>query len=145
MLENFATAGRLHHNVHIFSRAACTKPGWYYHAYLVPVKPLFHLSQKPTRKLAASAFKYCNQWMKVLAASFVLDLSLFPTHRAKVNSQRVLSNIDCMKVLAANLRVGFCDEWKRAYRPSAHKDSIPNVFNMLQYESRRDRILWVTV
>ena len=44
------------------------------------LKPLFHSSQKPTRKLAASAFKYCD-WMKVLAAS---------------------------------LRVGFCDEWKRA-------------------------------
>ena len=40
------------------------------------LKPLFHSSQKPTRKLAASAFKYCD-WMEVLAAS---------------------------------LRVGFCDE-----------------------------------
>ena len=40
------------------------------------VKPLFHSSLKSTRKLAASAFKYCD-WMKVLAAS---------------------------------LRVGFCDE-----------------------------------
>ena len=47
----------------------------------VTTKPLFHSSQKPTRKLAASAFKYCD-WMKVLAAS---------------------------------LRVGFCDEWKRAF------------------------------
>ena len=46
------------------------------------LKPLFHSSQKPTRKLAASAFKYCD-WMKVLAAS---------------------------------LRVGFGDEWKRAFR-----------------------------
>ncbi len=46
------------------------------------VKPLFHSMQKPTRKLAASAFKYCD-WMKVLAAS---------------------------------LRVGFCDEWKRALK-----------------------------
>ena len=45
----------------------------------VDAKPLFHSSQKPTRKLAASAFKCCD-WMKVLAAS---------------------------------LRVGFCDEWKR--------------------------------
>ncbi len=43
------------------------------------LKPLFHSSQKPTCKLAASSFKYCD-WMKVLAAS---------------------------------LRVGFCDEWKR--------------------------------
>ena len=42
---------------------------------------LFHLSQKPTGKLAASAFKYC----------------------------------DWMKVLAAGLRVGFCDEWRRAF------------------------------
>ena len=32
------------------------------------LKPLFHSSQKPTRKLAASAFKYCD-WMKVLATS----------------------------------------------------------------------------
>ncbi len=32
------------------------------------LKPLFHSSQKPTRKLAASAFKYCD-WMKVLTAS----------------------------------------------------------------------------
>ena len=45
------------------------------------LKPLFHSSQKPACKLAASAFKYCD-WMKVLAAS---------------------------------LRVGFCDEWKRAF------------------------------
>ncbi len=43
------------------------------------VKPLFHSSS--TRKLAASAFKYC----------------------------------DWMKVLAVNLRVGFCDECKRAF------------------------------
>ena len=35
------------------------------------LKPLFHSSQKPTRKLAASAFKYCD-WMKVLAASPIL-------------------------------------------------------------------------
>ena len=42
-------------------------------------KPLFHSSQKPTRKLAASAFKYC----------------------------------DWMKVLAANLRISYRDEWKR--------------------------------
>ena len=35
---------------------------------------------------------------------------------AKVNSQRVLSNMVIrMKVLAASLRVGFCDEWKRAF------------------------------
>ncbi len=45
------------------------------------LKPLFHSSQKPTRKLAASAFKYCG-WMKVLAAS---------------------------------LRVGFRNEWKRGF------------------------------
>ncbi len=32
------------------------------------LRPLFHSWQKPTRKLAASAFKYCD-WMKVLAAS----------------------------------------------------------------------------
>ena len=32
------------------------------------IKPLFHLSQKPTRKLAASAFKY-SDWRNVLAAS----------------------------------------------------------------------------
>ncbi len=31
-------------------------------------KSLFHLLEKPTCKLAASAFKYCD-WMKVLAAS----------------------------------------------------------------------------
>ena len=48
------------------------------------VKPLFHSSQKPTRKLATSAFKYCD-WMKVLAASW---------------------------------RVGFCDEWKRGFKPA---------------------------
>jgi hypothetical protein len=30
----------------------------------------FHSSQKPTRKLAATAFKYCD-WMKVLAATSV--------------------------------------------------------------------------
>ena len=48
---------------------------------LAGLKPLFHSSQKPTRKLAASAFKYCD-WMKVLAAS---------------------------------LRVGFCDEMKKAF------------------------------
>ena len=29
------------------------------------IKPLFHSSQKPAGKLAASAFKYCD-WMKVL-------------------------------------------------------------------------------
>ena len=51
----------------------------------VCLKSLFHSSQKPTRKLAASAFKYCD-WMKVLAAS---------------------------------LRVGFSDEWKRALTPGA--------------------------
>ena len=28
------------------------------------LKPLFHSSQKPTRKLPANAFKYCD-WMKV--------------------------------------------------------------------------------
>ena len=43
------------------------------------LKHLFHSSQKPTRKLAASAFKYCD-WMKVRAAS---------------------------------LWAGFCDEYKR--------------------------------
>ena len=32
------------------------------------LKPLFHLSQNPTRKLAASAFNFCD-WMKVLPAS----------------------------------------------------------------------------
>ena len=32
------------------------------------VKPLYHSSQKPARKPAASAFKYCD-WMKVLTAS----------------------------------------------------------------------------
>ena len=52
------------------------------------VKPLFHSLQKPTRKLAASAFKYYD-WMKVLAAS---------------------------------LRVGFCDEWKRALNPQEKFD-----------------------
>ncbi len=36
------------------------------------VKPLFHSSQKPARKLAASAFKYCD-WMKVLAESLRVD------------------------------------------------------------------------
>ncbi len=46
------------------------------------VKPLFHSSQNLSRKLAASAFKYC----------------------------------DWMKVLAARLPVGFCDEWKRALK-----------------------------
>ena len=45
---------------------------------VVMLKPLYHSSQKLTRKLAEIAFKYCD-WMKVLAAS---------------------------------LRVGFCDEWK---------------------------------
>ncbi len=35
---------------------------------LQAAKPLFHSSQKPTRKLTASVFKYCD-WMKVLAAS----------------------------------------------------------------------------
>ncbi len=32
---------------------------------LTELKPLFHSSQKPTRKPAASAFKYCD-WMKVI-------------------------------------------------------------------------------
>ena len=32
------------------------------------IQPLFHSSQKPTRKLAVSAFKYCD-WMKVLVVS----------------------------------------------------------------------------
>ena len=50
------------------------------------LKPLFYSSQKPTRKLAASAFKYCD-WIKILAAS---------------------------------LRVGFGDEWKRAFKPVFH-------------------------
>ena len=50
------------------------------------VKLLFHSSQKPTRKLAASAFRYYD-WMKI------------PT---------------------ASLRVGFCDEWKRAFKPVFH-------------------------
>ena len=45
------------------------------------VRPLFHSSPKPTRKLAASAFNYYT-WMNVFAAS---------------------------------LRVGFCDEWKKAF------------------------------
>ncbi len=36
------------------------------------VKPLFHSSQKPTRRLAASAFKYCD-WIKVLAASLLVS------------------------------------------------------------------------
>ena len=45
------------------------------------IKPLFHLSQKPTCKSTESAFKYCD-WMNVLAAS---------------------------------LRVEFCDEWKKAF------------------------------
>ena len=51
------------------------------------LKPLFHSLQKPTRKLAASPFKYCD-WMKVLAAS---------------------------------LGVGFCDEWKRGFIVVAFK------------------------
>ena len=50
-------------------------------SYWPSVKPLFHSSQKPTRKHVASAFKYCD-WMKVLAAS---------------------------------LQIGLCDEWKRAF------------------------------
>ena len=48
---------------------------WRTKGYVTPVKnqgkilkPLFHSPQKSTRKLAASAFKYCD-WMKVLAAS----------------------------------------------------------------------------
>ena len=40
------------------------------------LKPLFHSSQKPIRKLAASAFKYCD-WMKVLAASPILQKRVF--------------------------------------------------------------------
>ena len=36
------------------------------------MKLLFHSSQKPTSKLAASAFKYCD-WMKVLAASLRVE------------------------------------------------------------------------
>ena len=40
----------------------------YYLVLFLRLKSLFHSSQKPTRKLAASAFKYCD-WMKVLAAS----------------------------------------------------------------------------
>ena len=41
---------------------------WHTRESLANLKPLFHSSQKPTRKLAASAFKHCD-WMKVLAAS----------------------------------------------------------------------------
>ena len=49
------------------------------------LKPLFHSSQKPTRKLAANAFKY-SDWMKVVAAS---------------------------------LRVDFCDKWKERLKNTA--------------------------
>ena len=68
---------------------------------MVPVpKPLFHSSQKSTRKLAATAFKYCD-WMKVLAAS---------------------------------LRVGFCDEWKRALKLSAGRSNFQNISNSCRPE-----------
>ncbi len=49
-------------------------------------------------------------------------LSLFSTHRESqlASWQRVSSDFeycDWMKVLAASLRIGFCDEWKRAVKP----------------------------
>ena len=40
---------------------------------LLRVKPVFHSSQKLTRKLTTSSFKYCD-WMKVLAASLPVSL-----------------------------------------------------------------------
>jgi hypothetical protein len=48
-----------------------------------------------------------------------VDLSLFSTHRkmalASLQCMSAFKYCDCMKVLAASLRVGFCDEWKRAF------------------------------
>ncbi len=62
--------------------------------FLALSKASFHSLQKPTRKLAASVFKYCD-WMKVLAAS---------------------------------LRVGFCDEWKRGLTLSLFWDNEISLF-----------------
>ena len=57
---------------------------WQEVALFAFLKPLFHSSQKPTRKLAARTF---------------------------IQSQY-------LKVLVASLRVGFCDKWKRGFRPA---------------------------
>ncbi len=56
------------------------------------LKPLFHSSQKPTCKLAAIAFKYCD-WMKVLTTSLRVG---FCDEWTMVTCGRILSTLDPM-------------------------------------------------
>ncbi len=50
----------------------------------------------------------------MLSAQFA---TLKPTHKLAASAFKYS---DWMKVLAASLLVGFCDEWKRALRPFFH-------------------------
>ena len=60
------------------------------------LKPLFHSSQKPTRKLPASAFKYCD-WMKVFAASLRVGFRDKWKRASNEEALRVSSNFHEMK------------------------------------------------
>ncbi len=63
------------------------------------LKPLFHSSQTPTRKLAAaSAFKYCD-WMKVLAASLRVGFFAMSGKEWKSQLAKVESGVPVEKTL----------------------------------------------
>ena len=69
----------------------------------------------------------CNLQQNVCSNSFihlgngncsVPELSLFSTYRKSQLAASAFKYCDWMKVLAASLRVGFCDHWKRAFMES---------------------------
>ena len=75
----FSTVIRLSKTVYIFVHGDSNyfNDAWSMHASAAintRIKPLFHSSQNPIRKLAASAFDYCDP-MKVLACKLAFAMS----------------------------------------------------------------------
>ena len=58
----------------------------------------------------------CLTWRSLpLMYTYLMHLSFFSTHRESQLAASAFEYFDCMKVLAASLRVSFCDEWKNVY------------------------------
>ncbi len=77
---------------------------------------LYQLSYEVNSDGVVATELYSNMYSSVIVAQLVgaLDLSLLSTYR---KSQYCVKYCDWMKVLVANLQVGFCDEWKRGFKP----------------------------
>ncbi len=64
------------------------------------IKPFLHSSQKSTRKLVVSAFKYCD-WMKVLA-SFKIRIQAF---KVRIQAFKIRIQAFKVRIQALNIRI----------------------------------------